>query len=239
MAILIATGSDGIDYSTEGQGGLGVVFLAGDYMLQVNAISAGQSRIIFETESNEQVANELLTVVAALPINLIGFSAQATAKQVKLYWQTGQESQNATFHIEHRTDTQNWSDINMIPGAGNSTVLQDYTFAHQTPAAGNNHYRLHQTDFDGTFTYSEIRTVEFAYGEESLIAYPNPATDLVTVIVPDAFQSGRLQLYSTNGSLIREQMASNTTLNTSGLATGAYIIQVTAKKGILQHKLVV
>lgn len=180
-----------------------------------------------------------ITSSVALPITLLEFSVVADAKAISLNWSTALESQNATFHVEHRMDIQDWSDISMIPGAGNSTEIRDYTFVHQNPAAGTNHYRLRQTDFDGTFTYSEIRTVEFVSDEESLLAYPNPATDLVTVIVPEAFQDGRLQLYTTNGAPVRKQAASNTTLNIAGLVEGTYIIQVTAKKGILQHKLVV
>lgn len=238
-AILIATDVSGTSYSTEGQGGLGEILPAGDYTLQVNAIAAGQTRIVFETETNGRVADEILTIVAALPIELIGFTAQATAKQVELAWETAQESQNASFHIQHTTDAQNWSDISMIPGAGNSSEPKDYLFVHQNPVAGTNHYRLRQTDFDGTSTYSQVRTVVFAYAEISINAYPNPATDFVTVILPESFQTGQLQLYSANGQVVREQSAGNSKLSTAGLSTGTYIIQVKAKEGILQHKLIV
>ncbi len=49
-----------------------------------------------------------------------------------------------------------------VAGAGNSTSIQHYQFADDAPYPGLSYYRLRQTDFDGTYSFSQVVPVQRA-----------------------------------------------------------------------------
>jgi hypothetical protein len=74
-----------------------------------------------------------------------------------LSWQTATEKNNAGFDIERSTDSTAFSKIGRVKGNGTTTQSHSYTFTDKT-ASGTVYYRLKQTDYDGSATYSS--TVE-------------------------------------------------------------------------------
>ncbi|MEM9024788.1 MAG: T9SS type A sorting domain-containing protein [Bacteroidota bacterium] len=87
------------------------------------------------------------------------------------------------------------------------------------------HYRLKQTDFNGQFTYSEVRSVQTRKG--SLQVYPNPGSGQVWVESNSADLS-RLRLFTPDGRDITTAIsftAENSTVRTvylGSLAPGLY-----------------
>jgi hypothetical protein len=79
-----------------------------------------------------------------------------------------------------------------------------YYFIDDLPFSGINYYRLKQVDYDGTFEYSDIVSVELAFNlDHTIEVFPNPTTsDNITVRIidpkPGKFQ---LQLYDIYGRL--------------------------------------
>jgi len=117
-----------------------------------------------------------------LPIELISFKANNNQKSVELNWTTATEINNNFFTIERSTDTENWEEISFIAGAGNSNDILTYSFVDNNPIIGKMYYRLKQTDYDGSFTYSEILVVDL--GKEigsGIKLYPNPTTGEVYI----------------------------------------------------------
>ena len=90
------------------------------------------------------------------------------------------ELNNAYFNIERSVDGQNWETIMKVNGAGNSSSTINYIEWDMNPILGLSYYRLSQTDFDGTTSKSEIRTVFFE-GQDLFTIYPNPATSVLTL----------------------------------------------------------
>lgn len=117
---------------------------------------------------------------SALPIELIDFNAEAMEDEVKLSWTTASEINNDYFTIERSTDGREFEEIAMVFGNGNSTELSRYTYMDNNPARGINYYRLKQTDFDGKFTYSELKTVMFETVETVKI-YPTLVNDVIVI----------------------------------------------------------
>ena len=116
----------------------------------------------------------------SFPIQLIYFHAKLNNDQVDLSWLTGAEINNSFFTIERSSDGRNFEQVFTKPGAGNSTEPLHYSGTDDYPLKGNSYYRLKQTDFDGRFSYSDIKTIKYKSGpgDESALAIasigPNP-----------------------------------------------------------------
>ena len=111
---------------------------------------------------------------APLPVELTEFDAKKELESVLITWQTAAEYQNEFFELEHSKDGKIFETLKMIAGAGTSHDVQFYEFEDNNPFRGTNYYRLKQSDFNGTTTYSEIKSIHF--GKEEIISeiYPNP-----------------------------------------------------------------
>ena len=113
---------------------------------------------------------------AALPIDLVLFTAQPFGKDVLLNWQTASEQDNAYFIIEKTKDGVNFTTVTTVPGAGNSAELLSYAAVDSFPYSGLSYYRLKQTDYDGKYTYSNLAPVNFdaSTNADEYVLYPNP-----------------------------------------------------------------
>lgn len=115
----------------------------------------------------------LLSCDSTLPVRLTGFTVKKSGKDVVLDWETTSESSNSHFDIEISPDAVNFTYLGTLAGHGNMEANQKYSYVHKDPAAGITYYRLKQVDFDGTYEYFTIRSIDMN-GEEFI--YPNPAS---------------------------------------------------------------
>ncbi len=170
-----------------------------------------------------------------LPVEWRSFGATAGAKQVVLQWETTPEPANAGFHIERSPNGLDWNVI------GEQLPLPDniYDFIDEVPLAGDNYYRIRQTDFDGTVTYSPVEQVDFVGAVESISVFPNPIADAFTVVVPSAFgEQVDLSLYDATGRLVRLQtfgVSSGIRVETQDLSTGLYLLRASSQDGKVQQ----
>lgn len=134
----------------------------------------------FSTAAYYFFDNVRVEQTSLLPIELLSFEAIKDEERVRLDWKTNVEINNDYFTIERSTDLNEWMEIGELEGAGNTNEVQVYQMYDQRPVAGVSYYRLSQTDFDGSITYSDIRTVDFVSTEEIRI-YPIPANEQITV----------------------------------------------------------
>lgn len=152
-----------------------------------------------------------------LPIVLLNFNAVLNDRHTDLIWQTASEHNNDYFTVERSTDGFNFEPLQYVDGAGNSNSLLSYSTIDPNPANGYTYYRLKQTDFDGAFDYSEIRSVYLGATDE-LSVYPNPSTGIVNFT---AQQEGLFSLFTSEGKLIQENTISGTV--SLSLASGMYL----------------
>jgi hypothetical protein len=90
-----------------------------------------------------------------LPVELLSFTATCRNEEVVLNWSTASETNNDFFTIEKSNDAVTWTILTTVTGAGYSNSLNYYSALDDQPYAGITYYRLKQTDFDGTYTYSQ------------------------------------------------------------------------------------
>ena len=126
------------------------------------------------------------TFATALPIELVEFEADVHDNCVDIYWSTASEINNDYFTIEKSHHGKHFKELTTVWGAGNSTEQIDYFEKDCHPYNNISYYRLKQTDFDGTSTYSLIVAIEFHHkSNKDLYVYPNPSQGAFTIELKD------------------------------------------------------
>ena len=180
-----------------------------------------------------------IDAINPLPIELLSFEAKANLTDVDLTWSTASEQDNDYFEIEKSKDGVDFKFVAKINGAGNSTQQLDYFHKDKKPYAGLSYYRLKQVDFDGTATYSDVRSVEIS-SSNSLNVFPNPVISGGEVSFD--FETGDenvvVRIIDLAGKLVLDVNMLNNTLRVD-LPKGVYMVQVETKNEILNTKLIV
>lgn len=169
LRLLIDTDNDGIfaDETTAGGGVIAGATHLGGGIYQWTGININDA--IRFTIGSMDVTN------SPLPVELLSFTANVNDDQVDLSWTTASEINNDFYTIERSSDGQHFEPIITVDGAGNSASLLQYFEVDFQPLTGVSYYRLKQTDFNGTFTYSSVVPVEISSsGEPGLSIFPNP-----------------------------------------------------------------
>jgi len=163
-----------------------------------------------------------------LPIKLKTFSAKKENNNVNINWITATEINNDFFTIEHSLDGVNFTKIKIIKGAGNSNKQQKYSIIVNNPEEGINYYRLKQTDFDGTYTYSKIQAVNFNESENSDVnIYPNPVIGQALNIETNN-ENSLINLYNCIGEIMKVNITNSSKkhiVDVSELPKGIYFVE--------------
>jgi hypothetical protein len=170
------------------------------------------------------------SIQTPLPIELLTFEARHSYNNsVQIQWETANETNNDYFTVERFTNKSNWRPIRVIKGAGNSNKHLTYHIIDTAPSNGIIYYRLKQTDFDGKFSYSKIVSIEIDETRNSIIIYPNPTEDLLT-IRGEELKLSEIRLYNIQGIEVTEkieyinQSESIVIIKLSNLPTGTYFL---------------
>ena len=142
-----------------------------------------------------------------LPIVLLSFEAETINNHVRLSWTTASEEDNELFTIERSTDAIRFEAIAFVDGAGNSETLMHYNTTDVNPPAGRIYYRLKQTDYNGTFEYSEIISVQNTLVEQALEmkVFGNPVQRGAQLLLERSRTGeGSISLVSSGGSPVLE-----------------------------------
>ena len=109
-----------------------------------------------------------------LPIELTAFNVAYESPIVTTSWQTASELNNDYFTLERAGKDLVFEEVGRKPGAGTSKVLHSYSMIDQYPYEGTSYYRLKQTDFDGTSTYSDTKYMFIEETKKQIAVFPNP-----------------------------------------------------------------
>jgi len=187
-----------------------------------------------------------------LPIVIRSFTATPSDRDTKLDWITSSETNGSHFEIERSNDGSTWEYLARVEAVGNSTVdvAYDYLDTELPIMKRSNmetfYYRLKMVDLDGTYEYSEIRSVEFENNfTESLYVYPNPAVQDVyvnmTTDVPGV-ETANLTVINRNGQIVKnEKIATNAeaAVDVSQMVPGTYYFTVKVNNEVYSQKVIV
>lgn len=144
-----------------------------------------------------------------LPVNLISFSAQKSAGDIQLKWQTDGEANNDHFELQRSTDGRAFIPVTQITGS-NGTDIKNYAW-NDAGAGSLNYsklfYRLKIVSMAGSADYSNTIVVYLAK-KAGLVTgiMPNPFTDQLNVglSMPKTGQV-ILKLTDMSGAVLRKE----------------------------------
>jgi hypothetical protein len=170
-----------------------------------------------------------------LPLSLVAFDLTGRMNSIDLSWTTLKEENNKGFDIEHSVDGKNWKSIGFVKSKATDMGRTEYQFTDNAPLNGINFYRLKQTDFDGLYDYSQVRSKCLTFPDEITI-YPNPATGYVKIT---GLQVGeQISIYNIAGKKVTELITRRAveTVDLRQLSEGIYYIHILGNEGELHRK---
>jgi hypothetical protein len=185
-----------------------------------------------------------------LPVTLTSFEAQAGEKSVTLAWQTASESNSKEYRIFRSGDHRNeiYTEIGVVPAAGNSDDVLDYTFVDENPRPGMNYYRLVEIDVDGKQQGLGVRIAEYIPTETGILElYPNPIEGSQTMKLKYNVATSsvvHVRILDVSGRVIEDlEMEAATGLReldlpTENLQNGVYIVQLSSNGRAWNEKFV-
>ncbi|HXH18412.1 MAG TPA: T9SS type A sorting domain-containing protein [Chitinophagales bacterium] len=148
-----------------------------------------------------------------LPIELLSFKADVAGKTVELNWITATETNNDFFTLERSQDAIIFETLDVIRAAGNSSDSNHYHAVDREPFPGISYYRLKQTDYDGSFSYSHTVSVNII-PREFITVFPNPVAGRSLEVYFNNELAGtdmkHISITDLNGKMIFSQSFSNT-----------------------------
>jgi hypothetical protein len=163
-----------------------------------------------------------------LPIELLCFRAECKDNTTLLSWSTLTEKNNQSFTIEYSPDGVNFSEVGMKKGAGNSNKQIDYEFIYLQSQKDVGYFRLKQTDYDQSNSYSNVIGSEKCKSiyDFQFELYPNPSNDNLNIRT--GIINTKLVIANTLGQIVYESALDLTEsiIDISHLECGIYFVQL-------------
>lgn len=175
------------------------------------------------------------TPIMPLPLRFLNFDAVKERNTSHLSWKLASDEEVRAFDVERSNNAVIFEKIGNV--AQSNAANKSYNFIDQSPATGNNYYRLKIIYQDGKTEYTGTKVVNFEEARTlHLNIYPNPATDIVHVELPVDFSDthyGVVNIYGMNGAMVFQQKITGKmplllTIPTASLAAGTYSVHIAA-----------
>ena len=179
----------------------------------------------------------------SLPIKLTSISATTKLNGTLISWETASEENNDYFTILRSNDGINFTAIAQIQGAGTSSTNNNYSYFDESIYYGTTYYKLAQTDYDGTTTYSKIVTTQSSNSNFEIIKYINevPSHCKFELLFSDDEISNEITISNMLGAVVYQEVIDKTPheIIDIQLQPGVYIISNKTGNSIYKQRFVV
>src|SRR5690606_26205505 len=173
-----------------------------------------------------------------LPVKLTYFNVVCNQNTPILQWQTASETNVHSFEIQRSLNSREWATIASLPATNQNNILTNYQYTDQTAAQLDRvYYRIASLDFDGTKSFSPVRTSACTVNQDWKV-WPNPVRELLNISIEmPQTNKATIQLIDSKGSLVRkwtkytQSGVNQITLDVHDLPSGAYHLMVTWNGG--------
>lgn len=175
--------------------------------------------------------------VCTLPLNLISFTVAQLGNQALLNWKTVAEFNTQSFIVQYSTNGKDWTDVDTISSKNLSTE-NDYSAIVNQLFKGDNYFRLKMEDKNGSYTYSNIVSINCEGNSSSFLIYPNPTKNILYVQLNNSTTANTIiQVTDIAGKILKQiiQKGNNQTvkIDINNLSNGSYLLVV---KGEMEEK---
>nr|WP_253929816.1 LamG-like jellyroll fold domain-containing protein [Lewinella sp. W8] len=204
----------------------------GDFVAEATAAATSNGgEVTFGVGNNQTSFSQFIISfeTPALGAELLNFTARIqNQKSVDVSWVSSGEENLDRYEVLRSRDGQNFTLLTTVSAAGNSEEELSYGFLDVSPHRGRSFYRLRMVDFDGTVTFSEVRSVVVGALSEPVMLYPNPvARGEQLTVVTDLAGVLSLSLYSVTGQEVgRFVFQGDANLHLGQLPAGVYLYQI-------------
>ncbi|MBS1567500.1 MAG: T9SS type A sorting domain-containing protein [Bacteroidetes bacterium] len=199
--------------------------------------------------ANGEVEDYPVALGALLPEEILSFTAEKKDhQQVKLQWSIADASKVAHFEVERSKDGTNWNTLSTVPATTVSGIYNAiFSYADVNATGGQSFYHVKLVFNDGTISYTDIKSVNFASGNAITGISPNPAVDYTkltfhseakapaTVQITDL--SGKQLMVKTVTATPGDNIVTLTDL--SNFPAGLYFVRVNLAGTISNQKLLI
>jgi len=161
------------------------------------------------TDAGSDAADDLY-LEPTVPVELCSFAVIIQEGNAVLEWSTESETNNFGFEIQRKGIGQNFKKVGFVPGHGTTTSLHHYKFTDTELPAGTYFYRLKQMDHDGSFEFSDAKSVVLSIPSGYVLEqnFPNPfnAETVLRYQINQNWEDAvevKLLVYNSLGELVR------------------------------------
>ncbi|MCB0493391.1 MAG: T9SS type A sorting domain-containing protein, partial [Cyclobacteriaceae bacterium] len=135
---------------------------------------------------------------------------------------------NDFFTVERSVNAEEWQEVSTLAGAGTSLKTNRYELTDDQPIDGASYYRIKQTDYNGSISYSEIRLVKLDETQEFNV-FPNPSQGQFTLEGLAEGVNYEARVLNSLGQLVNvriDRIGNKLVTDLSSLPEGIYIMQI-------------
>jgi trimeric autotransporter adhesin len=180
------------------------------------------------------------TASAILRLDLLSFDAKSQdQKTVDVSWSVNADNQALSYEVQR---SGNAIDAQTVANVA-ATASQNYSLNDAQPLSGVSYYRIKELKRDGTFAFSDWKSVEIRR-VQIMEVFPIPTKDQLNIRVR-TYNSNRLytRIYDNFGRLVAQQQHAVQpetmellNLNTDRLANGIYTLQCVDAQGAMSSQ---
>jgi|GEM_PF-2601791 len=160
-----------------------------------------------------------------LTVRLADITATNVGSRHRVDWTTASEDLGDYFEVERSADGNDFTTLGTVQANATGSA---YSFWDERPYSGTSYYRLKMMDAAGTATYSKVVSATLKGNGFAVHAFPNPATDKVTVTVSGATGNNQtIILTDVTGKTIKavSVVSGTAQIDMTTLASGIYLIK--------------
>ncbi len=201
---------------------------------------SAQTQVEFEVTATagSYAANRFMIVMkpsATLPVSGLHIVAAQKEGAVQVDFTSLGEHNINNYQVQHSATGVEFTTLATLSAKANDGSNVSYTFAHKSPLAGLNYYRIKALDNSGKEQYSSIAKVKIETGKQGFAVYPNPVRGEVINLQMTNMAAGSytVQLFNNLG----QEVYRSSLLHTGGSATRSLNIAALSVQGTYTIKL--
>lgn len=171
-------------------------------------------------------------VDVVLPVELISFTAHNNGFVNQIEWSTASEINTKEFIVLKSTTFNNWLEIGNIQAFGNSTNTQSYYFDDNNLQNLFNYYKLKIVDYDNSYEYSNVISVNnISVKKDNISLFPNPTDAIIKLTSVSGFtQYSLIKITDIVGKITKEikldnnNKIANIDIDCSSFSSGSYYV---------------